>query len=131
MFFATGLHTRTSHSHCSLPFLKDHIHRKNDEQETHHMVPLKLPAFEDEYVDKNKNDQGDCFLQGLQLEQVEGATVAKIPDLVCRNLESIFEQCNQPADEDHTYEAGAFQPFYFAELQMPVPGKRHKHIGYG
>jgi hypothetical protein len=46
-----------------------------------------------------------------------------LPDPIGRHLDTILEEGNPPADGDY------FEQWLTTELQVAIPGKRHKNVG--
>jgi hypothetical protein len=97
------------------------IHRRQNENERHHVIPLhRLAQHEDgkQYKDGNRND----FLNDFQLR----GRKRFVADSVGGNLKAVFKKRNAPTDENDFRQRDAFglKPF-----EMTVPRHRHKQIG--
>lgn len=73
--------------------------------------------------------EGDHLLDHLELQQGEATTVPIEADAVGRYLEAIFEEGDEPADQDHTDQGQLAEPAVLGQLQVAVPCKRHKDVG--
>ena len=95
------------------------------------MVPFKWLAFESDRTEADKDNQRNHLLDHLQLDQAERAAVIPESHPVCRNLETILEKGQKPTEQDNTDQRQMLEPTeLLPHLQMPVPGTRHKDIGY-
>ena len=95
------------------------------------MVPFERFAFEGDRTETNKDNQRNHLLDHLQLDQVKRPAIVTKPHPVCRDLKAILEKCQQPAEQDDTDQWQMLKPAeLLLHLQMPIPGTRHKDIGY-
>jgi hypothetical protein len=93
-------------------------HGGDDTKARGEMVPFEmLPEIE--ISEDAKNREGDNFLDDFELEgRINGVSPA-----ISRHLETIFEEGDAPAHDNHQPERGAFI------FQMAVPGDGHEHVG--
>lgn len=94
------------------------------------MVPAKFFTLKKQQAKYHKNRQCNGFLYRFKLNQGVRPPIAFKPRLVCRYLKHILEESQAPTDEDDGKQTHAFAPTVFLKFKVPVPGKRHKSIGY-
>src|SRR5215472_1125278 len=82
------------------------------------MIPADVLAKVDP-GESDKNAKSDHSLNNFQLKRAEFS----VADAVRRNLKAVFQECNQPAHNDHGYEWRLFV------LQVTVPSYRHEYVG--
>ena len=104
----------------SSPLFEDEERGGDDEEKTDDRVPAKI-LLEIENGKNGEDDESDDFLNGFEL----GCRKFQMADPVGRNLETVFDQGDGPADQDDFPEGRVL------ELQMAVPGDRHENIGNG
>lgn len=80
------------------------------------MIPTETLVFEENKRKRHKNNQGDDFLQHLQLDERKWATVALKANFIGRYLKAIFQQGNAPTDEDNCKQWQGFKPFEFLKF---------------
>ena len=82
------------------------------------MIPTKL-RVEIQHGEDAEDDQRDDLLHDLELDRRELSR----PPTVCRNLEAVLDERNQPIHQDHDHQRRLL------ELQMPVPSQCHEDVG--
>lgn len=84
------------------------------------VVPFDCLA-EIEHRKNSEDDERHHFLDGFELcRRIDAVTPA-----ISRNREAILDEGDTPTYQDHDPQR------LVLELQMPVPGKGHEHVGYG
>jgi len=104
----------------SSPFFEDHRDGGDDQGEAGEVIPTQR-LFQVEHGERGEDGESNYFLDGLEL----GGRKLVRADAVGRDLEAVFEEGDQPADQDH------FVEWDFAELQVSVPGEGHENVGDG
>lgn len=94
------------------------------------MVPLQGFAFEEQVAEDDEYGECDHFLDDLKLHEREWTSIFFESDAVGRDLKNILEQGDAPAEQDDSDEWEGFEPAELFHLEMTVPGKSHKQIGY-
>src|SRR5215475_529488 len=89
----------------------------DDKRECDDIVPSELLSQVSD-GENRKDDQGDDFLDSLELSR--GKLVG--PDPVCRHLETVFREGDQPAQDDRHPQRR------LAESQVSIPRKGHENI---
>jgi hypothetical protein len=100
-------------------------HEKNtgaDQQKGNQVVPPEI-LFQYKDGEQKEDQQGDHLLDGFQLKRREALHKPKF--IIGRNHETIFKECNTPADEYEFQDRGVCKIFF----QMAIPRECHKAIG--
>ena len=93
------------------------------------MIPVDGLALEDGGHDEGEYNEGDAFLDDLELHQREGTSIDLRTDTVGGNHEGILEEGNAPRHEDDQDEGPVLDlRMNLLQLQIAVPGKRHERI---
>lgn len=92
------------------------------------MVQSELFISEDKQGEDAENEYRDNFLDNLQFYKREGTTGFSETYTVGRNLESVFKECNTPAEYDYSQEAQTLEPAHCFKLQMTIPCHSHESI---
>jgi len=101
----------------SLPFFENEENRADDHSKTDQGIPLEFFLKIDNRKN-TKNDERDHFLYRFELRGGE----LPVAQTVCRHLETIFKECDQPTHHDHNEQRRALI------LEVPVPRNGHKNI---
>jgi len=65
------------------------------------------------------------------LNQIKRASIVSESNPISRYLETILKKSKKPTKKDHSYQWQMFEPAEFLlHLQVAIPGKSHKDIGY-
>lgn len=91
-------------------FLKNKIYRRNKEDKSQYMVPSESFGLKRQCAEKNKNGKGNNLLYNFELHQRKRPSVALEAQTICRNLKTVFEKCDTPADKYHTQERKCGKP---------------------
>ena len=106
---------------------EDEVDGQNQAEEAGQVVPAQgVRAHEDQGEDR-EDREGDSLLDDLQLPDREGTSELGRADTVGRNLKTVLEQGNAPAEEHDGHQTEAFE-FGF-ECDVSVPGQRHEGVG--
>ena len=92
------------------------------------MVPLDGLPLEQEGDDDGEDGEGNHLLDHFELHQIEGTAVSHEADAVGRHGEAVLEKSDSPGKEDDEDERPAGGDFHFLQLEMAVPGERHKYV---
>lgn len=87
------------------------------------MIPAQGFRFEEYQRKDHKDTDRDHFLDDLELEHIEGAAGGIASYFIGWHHQRVLQQGNAPADEDRWEQANVL------ELEMSVPGNRHKGVG--
>lgn len=107
---------------------EDEIDGSDEQQARYEMVPAKrhVKSYRRE---NDKHQQGQHFLDDLQLHQRERSSVAVKTDAVCRYLQAVFKERDAPRKEDDEDErSGVREETFVLQFQVSVPRKRHEDI---
>lgn len=111
-------------------FLEYKVNGGYEEQECQGMVPPEGFSFEGNGAEYDEHRQRDDFLDDLQLNQAERASVVAEADAVGGHLETIFEESQEPTEKDDPQQREVFEPTeLLLQLQVPVPGACHEDVG--
>lgn len=108
-------------------FPEDEIDGQNQADETRQVVPPQGVRFHEDDGEDREDQQGDDFLDHFELPDREGASQLGAADAVGRDLETVFEQGDPPAEQDDGQHPEAL--YFGFESDMPVPSQCHKGIG--
>lgn len=108
-------------------FAEDEIDGQNQADETRQVVPPQGVRFHEDDGEDREDQQGDDFLDHFELPDREGASQLGAADAVGRDLETVFEQGDPPAEQDDGQHPEAL--YFGFESDMPVPSQCHKGIG--
>ncbi len=109
-------------------FQKNKKDSENQAGESGYVVPLNVFALEEEHNDDGEDRKGNNFLNDLKLKKVEGTAVSYEAYAVRRYRKAILEKRDSPGKQNYQDERPAGRDFHLAELEVSVPGKRHKHV---
>lgn len=108
-------------------FPEDEIDGQNQADETRQVVPPQGVRFHEDDGEDREDQQGDDLLDHFELPDREGASQLGAADAVGRDLETVFEQGDPPAEQDDGQHPEAL--YFGFESDMPVPSQCHKGIG--
>lgn len=94
------------------------------------MIPREMLILEQQHRQQRKNSQGNYLSHHFQLKQIERSAVFIKSYSICRYHAAIFEKSYSPRQKNHAYQRPVADYLRLLELQMAVPGKSHKYIGY-
>ena len=100
------------------PFPEDHSYSGDDQCEAGQIIPPQR-LFQVQDREDREHRQGNDFLDRLQLGGGEFVRA----DAVSGHLETVFEECNHPTDNDNLPECD------LAELEVSIPGECHEDVG--
>ena len=104
---------------------------RDEATEGYEVVPLQCFAFEEHDGEEGEDGDGDDLLYHLELHESEGSAIAYESDAVGRYLAGIFEECQEPTDEDDDVEWCVVRDeFHLLQLEVAVPGKGHEDVRY-
>ena len=93
------------------------------------MIPVK--GFATKHYDRKKSEYNkrDNFLNDFKLHQRESPAIAYETIPVGRHLKRVFEQRQEPAEENNENErSGVGNRAYLLQLDVTVPSQSHKDI---
>ena len=122
MFMCTG---RNAHGST---LLEHEIHRQYQADHRCQMIPMQLLSLEEDIGHNAEDDQGDDFLDYLELHEREGTAVAHESDAVGRHLEAVFQESYSPRKHDDSDEGPRFRDTRILHLQVAIPGQSHKQV---
>ena len=108
--------------------LKDKVHRQNQESETDQVVVGERLVLEEDEHEDGEDGQGEEFLDDLELPEVERTAVFDEADAVGRHHETVLDECDAPAEENHQGQRELAEPRRALQLQVTVPRERHEHV---
>jgi len=100
----------------------------NDAEESCRMVPMECLMLKKNVCYDGKNEQRNALLDNFQLYQRERPAIADKADAVGWHLAAVFKKGDNPGKEDDADEWPIRRHPRLLQLQMPVPGKRHKDV---
>ena len=92
------------------------------------MVPAELLILEGDGGEADENDERDHLLDHFQLDQGKGATVAREPNAIGRNLQAILKEGDSPAEKYYGEQPPLCPGRMILETQVPVPSNGHESI---
>ena len=114
---------------AQLPLHEHEIDRHDQADAGGEVVPVELLTLENQGGEKDEDHEGDDLLNDFQLHEGKGTAVLLKTDAVGGHLGAIFEESDAPGEKDDADEGPVGGHFHLLELEMPIPGKRHEHIG--
>ncbi len=91
------------------------------------MVPAQGVGFHEDQREDGEHRERHDLLNDFQLPDRERAPEFGASDAVGRDLETVFEQRDAPAQQDDGEKPEAFESGF--EGDMPVPRQRHESVG--
>ena len=92
------------------------------------MVPPQGVRFHEDDGEDREDQQGDDLLDHFEFPDRKGASQLGAADAVGRDLETVFEQGDAPAEQYDSQHAEAFELGF--ECDVAVPGERHEGVRY-
>ena len=94
------------------------------------MVPLQALSLEEDNGEEGEDGYGDDLLDDLELHQGKCTAIAHEADAVGRYLAGVFEECQEPADEDDDVERCVVRDeLHLLQLEMTIPSEGHEDVG--
>ena len=112
--------------HTSLP--ENEIDRQDQQAESDEVVVGEGLVLEEEEHEYGEDGERQELLDDLELPEVEGAAVVDEPDAVGRHHETVLNERDAPAEENHQRQRQLAEPGRALQLQMTVPRERHEHV---
>lgn len=108
-------------------FPENEVHGENQAGEAGEVVPPERIGLHEEEREEREDRERDDFLDDLELPDGERPAELGRTDAVGRNLETILEQGDAPAQQNDGRQPEPFEPRL--ERDVPVPGQRHESVG--
>ena len=109
--------------------LENKINCKYKEHKRNKMVHPETLCLEEHRRECNKDEQCNHLLYNLKLDEGERTSVHIRSNAVCRHLETILKEGNEPAYGNYPEQAPLGQHLVCPKLQMTVPRQSHETVG--
>ena len=92
------------------------------------MVDREGLVLEEDQHEDREDGQREELLDDLELPEVERTAVVDEADTVGRHHETVFDQRDSPAEENHHRKGELAEPCGVLKTQVAVPRKGHENI---
>ncbi len=116
------------YNHSPFLFHKHKIYCRHQTDKRSDMVPVELLSLKEQICHDCKDNQGNHFLNDLQLHKTERTSILHETQSVCRDHQTILKEGNCPREGNDTYKRPVIRDMFLLQFQMAIPGKRHENI---